>query len=55
MVVLCVERPTIIFCDNSSAISITRDPNCHSKAMNIVGKYHYIRDMIMKHEVCVKR
>lgn len=55
MVVPCVERSIMIFCDNSSAISIIRDPKCHSNAKHIAGKYYYIKEMIRKHEVCVEK
>lgn len=50
MVVPCVERSIMIFCDNSWAISIIRDPKCHSNAKHIA-----VKDMIRKHEVCVEK
>lgn len=50
-----IQHPVQLLCDNNSAISISRDPKCHSKAKHIEGRFHYIRDMIAKHQVKVDR
>lgn len=38
------EEPTIIYCDNTSAISLSKNPVQHSKSKHIPIKYHYLRD-----------
>ena len=38
------EEPTIIYCDNTSAISLSKNPIQHSKEKHIPIKYHYLRD-----------
>ena len=37
-------EPTIIYCDNKSAISLSRNPVQHSKEKHIPIKYHYLRE-----------
>uniref|UniRef100_A0A2N9EYJ2 Integrase catalytic domain-containing protein n=1 Tax=Fagus sylvatica TaxID=28930 RepID=A0A2N9EYJ2_FAGSY len=54
-IVECVQKPIPIFCDNNSAIAISKDPRCHSRAKHIEGRYHYIRDMIKKKKVIVQK
>jgi hypothetical protein len=38
------EEPTIIHCDNTSMISLSKNPVQHSKSKHIPIKYHYLRD-----------
>ena len=38
------EEPTTIYCDNTSAISISKNLVQHSKEKHIPIKYHYLRD-----------
>ena len=38
------EEPTTIYCDNTSAISLSKNPFQHSKSKHIPIKYHYLRD-----------
>ena len=38
------EEPTVIHCDNTSAISLSKNPVQHSKAKHIPIKYHYLRE-----------
>ena len=42
--VIC-EEPTVIYCDNTSAISLYKNPIQHSKAKHIPIKYHYLREL----------
>ena len=39
------EEPTVIHCDNTSAISLSKNPIQHSKAKHIPIKYHYLREL----------
>jgi hypothetical protein len=38
------EEPTTIHCDNTSTISLSKNPVQHSKSKHIPIKYHYLRD-----------
>ena len=38
------EEPTVIHCDNTSAISLSKNPVQHSKGKHIPIKFHYIRE-----------
>ena len=42
------EEPTIICCDNTSAISLSKNPVQHSKAKHIPIKYHYLNNQAKK-------
>jgi len=38
------EEPTVIHCDNTTAISLSKNPVQHSKAKHIPIKFHYLRE-----------
>eukprot|EP00253_Pinus_taeda_P010600 PITA_10600 len=40
--------PISIFCDNTSAISISKNPVMHSKTKNIPIKYHFLREKVLE-------
>ena len=40
------EEPTIIYCDNTSAISLSKNLVEHFKENHIPIKYHYLRDQV---------
>ena len=39
------EEPTVIHCDNTSAISLSKNHVQHSKAKHIPIEYHYLREL----------
>ena len=43
IVKLALERVTI-FCDNTAALAVAKDPKYHRKTKHIKKRYHYIRD-----------
>jgi hypothetical protein len=45
---------TIIYCDNMSTISISKNPVFHSRTKHIDIKYHFIRDRVAKGEFELK-
>jgi len=45
------EEPITIFCDNSSAINISKNPMLHSKTKHISIKFHFLREQVNKNEV----
>jgi len=40
-----------IFCDNSSAINISKNPVLHSKTKHISIKFHFLREKVNENEV----
>lgn len=48
-----LSRPTIIQCDNKSAISITRNPSMHGRSRHIDTRFHFIRDLVSNGEINV--
>ena len=36
----------VVYCDNSSAIDISKNPIQHSKTKHIEIRYHFIRDLV---------
>jgi hypothetical protein len=40
--------PILIHCDNTSAISVSKNPIFHSKTKNIPIKYHFLREQVTK-------
>eukprot|EP00253_Pinus_taeda_P024914 PITA_24914 len=43
--------PISIFCDNTSAISISKNPIMHSKTKHIPIKYHFLREQVLEQKV----
>ena len=44
----------IIFCDNTTALAMAKDPKYHGKTKHIKKRYHYIRDVIIEKDVVLK-
>ena len=41
----------VIFCDNTSAINISKNLVMHTKAKHIAIKYHFLRELVQDKEV----
>ena len=41
----------VIYCDNTSAINISKNPVMHSKTKHIAIKYHFLRELVLDKEV----
>ena len=44
----------VVYCDNSSAIDISKKPIQHSKTKHIEIRYHFIRDLVERKMVCLE-
>ena len=42
----------VVYCDNSSAIDISKNHVQHSKTEHIEIRYHFIRDLVERKIVC---
>ena len=44
-------EPIPIFCDNTSAISISKNPVMHSKTKHIPIKYHFVKEKVAEKNI----
>ena len=44
-------EPVTLYCDNTSAINISRNPVMHAKTKHIAIKYHYVRELVEDKQV----
>ena len=44
----------VVYCDNSSAIDISKNLVQHSKTKHIEIRYHFIRDLVERRIVCLE-
>ena len=44
-------EPIPIFCDNTSAINISKNPVMHSKIKHIPIKYHFVREQVTENNI----
>ena len=45
------EEPIIIYCDNTSTVSISKNPILHSKTKHIAIKYHVLREKVVEKKI----
>lgn len=45
------KEATIIYCDNMSAISMTKNPVFHNRSKHIELRHHFIRQLVQKEEI----
>jgi hypothetical protein len=48
------DEPILIYCDNTSAISISKNSVIHSKMKNISIKYHFLREQVAEKNIRVE-
>ena len=46
-----ITKPVIWYCDNTSAINISKNPVMHGKIKHIGIKYHYVRELVEDKQV----
>ena len=44
----------IIYCDNTTAVAVAKNPKYHGKTKHINMRYHYIREAIIEHDMILK-
>ena len=44
-------QPITIYCDNTSAISLSKNPVMHSKTKHIPVKYHLFREQVAEQNI----
>jgi hypothetical protein len=48
-----IEKPLKIFCDNSEAVSFSRNTRSSSQSKHIDIKYLFVREKVAKSHICV--
>lgn len=48
-----IERD-LVFCDNTSAMNIAKNPVHHKKIKHIDGRYHFLRDSVEKGHISME-
>jgi hypothetical protein len=48
------QHPTVIYCDNKSAIALAKNPVFHGRSKHIDIKYHFIRDLVKSEEIVLE-
>ena len=46
-----IKELVVMFCDNTSAINISKNPVMHSKTKHIAIKYHFVREAVQDKEI----
>ena len=46
-----ITKPMILYCDNTSAINISKNHVMHAKIKHIVIKYYYVRELVEEKKV----
>ena len=46
-----IKEPVVMFCNNTSAINISKNIVMHSKTKNIAIKYHFVRELVQDKEI----
>ncbi|KAJ9561425.1 hypothetical protein OSB04_006585 [Centaurea solstitialis] len=54
-VVPTINEPIEIFCDNTGAIALTKEPKDHGKSRHIKRKFHYVRHRLEDGDILVSR
>ena len=44
----------MLWCDNASAIGLSSNPVFHSRTKHIEVDYHYVREKVLCHDLCVR-
>ena len=49
-----IKEPVVMFCDNTTAINISKNPLMHSKTNHIAIKYHFVRELVHDKEIILE-
>ena len=52
-VVLDMDRPLTLYCDNSGEVANSKEPRSHKRGKHIERKYHLIRKIVQRGDVTV--
>ena len=50
-----MDKPLVLFCDNTGAIANSKEPRSHKRSKHIERKYHIIREYVARGDVKVMK
>ena len=50
-----MDKPIVLYCDNSGAVANSKEPRCHKRGKHIERKYHLIREIVHRGDVAVMK
>ena len=50
-----MEKPLVLYCDNSEAVENSKEPRSHKRGKHIETKYHMIREIVHRGDVAVMK
>ena len=50
-----MEKPLVLYCDNSGAMANSKEPRSHKRGKHIERKYHLIRENVHRGDVAVMK
>ena len=48
---ICTDQTITVYCDNTSAISLSKNPVMHSNTKHIPIKYHFLREKVVEKNI----
>ena len=48
-----MDKPLILYCDNSGAVENSKEPKSHKRAKHLERTYHLIRELVHRGDVAV--
>ena len=50
-----MEKPLVLYCDNSGEVENSKEPRSHKRGKNIEGKYHLIREIVNRGDIVIMK
>lgn len=50
-----IDKPLILYCDNSGVVANSKELRSHKRGKHIEGKYHLIREIVHRGDVAVMK
>ena len=50
-----MEKPLVLYCDNSGAVANSKEPRSHKRGKHIERKYHLIREIVHRGYIVVMK
>ena len=50
-----MDKPLILYCDNSKAVANSKEPRSHKRGRHIKRKYHLVREIVHKGDVTIMK
>eukprot|EP00253_Pinus_taeda_P012847 PITA_12847 len=51
---ICINQPITVYCDNTSAISLNKNPVMHSRTKHIPIKYHFLCEQVAEQNIVLE-